>query len=400
MKQFLRRTWVEIDLDALTHNFRQIRQAIAPGCKVMSVVKADAYGHSAPRVASVLQELGSEWFAVSNLEEAIQLRNCGIVRPILILGFTPVENAPLLAKYDITQAILSAEYAADLQKSAAQSHVTLRGHLKIDTGMSRIGFFFQEELRDRDNLDAMEAACRLPNVKVEGVFTHFAVADEKAEGEAYTRRQYQNFTRAIQCLEERGIQFSLRHCSNSGAIMDYPEMNLDMVRPGIILYGLWPSGKLAGQMDFRPVMSMKTAVAQVKEIGADTTVSYGRTYTAPDNRRVATLPIGYADGYTRIFSNRAEVLLHGQRAPVVGRVCMDQTIVDVSHIPEVKVGDVVTVFGSDGTETLSVDELCQISQTINYELTCGINKRVPRVILRDGQPIAVEDHLCTEEDLT
>lgn len=399
MSSCFHRTWVEIDLDAFTHNFQIIRSTISPGCKIMSVVKADAYGHDAPHVAAHLQALGSDWFAVSNLEEAIQLRKAHITRPILILGYTAPEYAALLSKYEITQALLSPAYGEKLQQAAHSLGVTLSCHIKLDTGMSRIGFFYQDPVADAQTLTAIQAVCAMPNLKAEGIFTHFAVSDEKAQGEAFTRKQFENFTHAIQQLEARGVTFSLHHCSNSGAIMDYPEMNLDMVRPGIILYGLDPSKKLAGQLEFRPAMQMKSTIAMIKTIPADTTVSYGRTFSTSAPSVVATVPIGYADGYPRLLSNQGTMLLHGQSAPIVGRVCMDQTVLDISHIPHAHEGDVVTLFGKDGDAFLPVSDLAALCSTINYEIVCNVAKRVPRVFLKNGIPVTIQDHLCTEEDL-
>ena len=395
MSSFVRRTWAEIDLDALAHNYGVIRRTVRPSCKIMSVVKADAYGHGAEFVAPLLQELGSDWFAVSNLEEAIQLRNHQITKPILILGFTPPENADLLAKYQITQAVYSLSYAMALGKMAASYQAEIDIHIKVDTGMSRIGFMYQNE-EDAGSLEEIVRACQVDGLKAKGIFTHFAVSDEKEEGRKYTLEQYRHFTSCISALEKRGVFFELRHCCNSGGVMDYSEMCLDMVRPGIILYGLWPSQKLAGQMDLHPAMELKSTVSLVKEVRPGTAVSYGCTYHADSRKRIATVPIGYADGYARQYGGRAEMLVQGHRAPVIGRVCMDQLLLDITGIPNVREGDTVTVFGRDGEEFLSVDELSQLGGSINYETVCLVGKRVPRIYYRQGQRMGMLNYICPE----
>lgn len=396
MDSLMKRTWAEIDLDALENNYRTIQKAVRPGCKIMSVVKADAYGHGAAYVAPFLQELGSDWFAVSNLEEAIHLRKHGIVRPILILGYTPPDCAALLDKYQITQTVYSEKYARLLGACAVRENVMVQVHIKLDTGMSRIGFMYQNAARDAKSLDEVARACHIKGLRAEGIFTHFAVSDEKKEGREYTLRQYDCFMDGIDKLNKKGITFSLRHCCNSGAIMDYPQMNLDMVRPGIILYGLWPSGKLSGQLPLRPVMQMKSTISQVKNIEPDTTVSYGRTYAAPAEVRIATVPIGYADGYQRVFAGHASMLVCGNRAPVIGRVCMDQLMLNVTGIHDVEEGATVTVFGRDGQSEITVDELCAINQTINYEMVCLITKRVPRIYYHKGIKTGILDYVCPD----
>lgn len=391
---YLKRTWAEIDLDALEHNYHMIRAATRPGAKICCVVKADAYGHGVPMAAQVYQRLGADWFAVSNLEEAIQLRRCGIRKPILILGYTPPQLATELAASGISQSILSLEYAKSLSACAEQAGVTVNMHLKVDTGMSRIGFLYQDPERDADAIAEMEAACRLPGLYPEGIFTHFAVADEGSDGEAFTRQQFACFQQAFQTLESRGISIAIRHCANSGAVSDYPEYHLDMVRPGIILYGLQPSGKIRNPLDLRPAMELKTVVSMVKDVEPETSVSYGRTFVAHGATRIATVPIGYADGYPRAFSGRADMLVHGKRVPVIGRVCMDQLMLDVSEVPDLHEGDLVTVFGKDGEAFLPVDELAARNETIHYEMVCLVGKRVPRIYLRGGKPVGQLNYIC------
>ena len=392
-EEILKRTWAEISLDAIEHNFVEIRKRLNPNTKVCCVVKADAYGHGAERLAKEYEKMGADWFAVSNLEEAQQLRRAGIKLPILILGYTPPEKAAELARLNISQALVGSEYGQSLSHYAKKAGVTVKVHVSLDTGMSRIGFLYQNPQRDAASLKEIEAACTLPCLEAEGIFTHFAVADEGENGRSYTQMQYQNFCDAIEQLSKRGIQFQIRHCANSAAIFDYPEMQLDMVRPGVILYGLMPSNALQNPAPLIPAMQLKSVVALVKNIPAQTTVSYGRMFTAPENTVVATVPIGYADGYPRILFQSADMLLHGKRAKIIGRVCMDQLMLDVTNIPDVRSGDIVTVFGRDGEAILPVDELASHVGTINYELVCDVSKRVPRVFHRDGQPVGSLDYL-------
>lgn len=397
MHHFLKRTWADINMDAIDHNFRAIRNALKPGVKMCCVVKADAYGHGAPMVAREYQRLGADWFAVSNLEEAIQLRRCAITRPILILGYTPPQNAEELSELNISQTVLSLDYARQLSRYAQEANVTVNIHLKVDTGMSRIGFLYQNPERDESSLDEMETAARLPGLAPEGIFTHFAVSDDGDQGENFTLAQYDCFRKAVEAMEARDLHFAVRHCANSGAVLDYPELQLDMVRPGIILYGMEPSESIRQPLDLQPAMELKTVISQKKEIPAGATVSYGRTFTASQGTVVATVPIGYADGYPRHFSGKAQMLVRGKRAPIIGRVCMDQLMLDVTEIPGVEEGDVVTVFGRDGEAFLPVDELAALNDTIHYEMVCLVGKRVPRIYWKHGKQIGELNYICPAE---
>ena len=397
MHHFLKRTWADINMDASDHNFRAIRNALKPGVKMCCVVKADAYGHGAPMVAREYQRLGADWFAVSNLEEAIQLRRCAITRPILILGYTPPQNAEELSELNISQTVLSLDYARQLSRYAQEANVTVNIHLKVDTGMSRIGFLYQNPERDGASLDEMETAARLPGLAPEGIFTHFAVSDDGDQGENFTLAQYDCFRKAVEAMEARGLHFAVRHCANSGAVLDYPELQLDMVRPGIILYGMEPSESIRHPLDLQPAMELKTVISQKKKIPAGATVSYGRTFTASQGTVVATVPIGYADGYPRHFSGKAQMLVRGKRAPIIGRVCMDQLMLDVTEIPGVEEGDVVTVFGRDGEAFLPVDELAALNDTIHYEMVCLVGKRVPRIDWKHGKQIGELNYICPAE---
>lgn len=387
MSEFLKRTWAEIHLDRLQGNFQAIQASLAPGSQAMAVVKADGYGHGAAAAAKALRQAGAAWFGVSNLEEAVQLRRAGIDGDILILSFTPPEEAGRLAEFAVTQTVLSRPYAEELDAAAQAAGVRVRVHLKVDTGMSRVGFLYHRE-GDEAVLDDMAAACRLPHLTAEGIFTHFASADEEEDG-GFTRRQFALFMDAVRRLEKRGVSFALRHCCNSAATLRYPEMHLDMVRPGIILYGLWPSDDLQGAADLRPVMTLYSRVALVKRVPAGACISYGRKYTAPDERVIATVTCGYADGYSRAFSGRASMLVRGQAAPVVGRVCMDQLMLDVTGIPDVQAGDEVIAAGG----ALPFDDLARIGGTIGYELVCGVSRRVPRVYVSGDEVLAVADYL-------
>lgn len=392
MSEFLKRTWAEIHLDRLQGNFQAIQASLAPGSQAMAVVKADGYGHGAAAAAKALREAGAAWFGVSNLEEAVQLRRAGIDGDILILSFTPPEEAGRLAEFAVTQTVLSRPYAEELDAAAQAAGVRVRVHLKVDTGMSRVGFLYHRE-GDEAVLDDMAAACRLPHLTAEGIFTHFASADEEEDG-GFTRRQFALFMDAVRRLEERGVSFALRHCCNSAATLRYPEMHLDMVRPGIILYGLSPAPWMEGMLPLDPVMELKTTVSMIKDLPADTPVSYGRIYTTGEARRVATVPIGYADGYPRVLSNRADMLLAGRRVRVVGRVCMDQCMLDVTGL-DVRESMVATVFGRDGEAFLPVEELADHMGTISYEVVCQISKRVPRLFVRDGQVVGQLNYIVS-----
>lgn len=384
---FLRRTWAEISLDALRHNYAVIRQKVRDGCGVMSIVKADAYGHGAKYVARALESAGTDWFGVSNLEEARQLRLAGIARPILILGYTPPDRAADLAAQQIAQTVFSADYAAQLSAHAAAAAVQVDIHVKLDTGMHRLGFCCDTPQSLAAAAREIAALCRLPGLRPQGVFTHFPSADRDGDPDgSVTARQFERFTQTVALIEAKGVHFSLRHCCNSAAVLEHPEMHLDLVRPGIILYGLMPSPALRDP-GLVPAMQLRTVVSMVKPVQAGEAVSYGRIYTTPGPRRIATVPIGYADGYPRALSGQAHMLLRGRRVPVVGRVCMDQLMLDVTEVPDVREGMTVTVFGRDGGAFLPVDELSAQAGTIGYETVCLIGKRVPRVYFENGRTV-------------
>lgn len=390
---FIRRTWAEIDLDALDHNIAHIKKAVPEGHSIMGIVKADAYGHGDGFVARRLAERGISAFGVSNIEEAISLRREGITAPILILGYTPVECAALLSQQNITQAAVSLEYAEALQAEAQKAGVVLDIHIKLDTGMTRVGFVCDPS-EFIHSLQGIKKVSQMENLRITGIFTHFAVADTyTGDCPEYTQMQFDRYVKMIKACKEEEIEVGLCHVANSAATISYPSKHLDMVRSGIITYGMLPSSECEGKIDIKPLMTLKTSVALVKTIKAGSQVSYGRTFTAEHDMVIATVPIGYADGYNRLLSNKGRMLVKGQYAPVVGRVCMDQTMIDITGIEGVQIGDEVVVMGKQGDNVVSAEEIAGIIGTINYEITCAYSKRVPRVYMEGGKVIGVVDHV-------
>ncbi len=381
----VKRTWAEISLNAIEHNYNVIRNKVADDTKVCCVIKADGYGHGAVELSQVYEKLGADFFAVSNIDEGIEIRKSGSKLPIVILGYTPVSEAENLAEYDISQAVFSLEYAKELSEKCVEEDCICKMHIKVDSGMSRIGFMCQEFPRDEYSIEEICEACCLLNLEVEGLFTHFCVSDEDAEGREFTNKQYENFIHVRDSLKKRGVDISVVHCSNSGAIEDYPETCCDMVRAGIILYGLAPSSKLADRLDLVPAMTLKTVVAFVKEVQKGATISYGRTFTADRKMKIATVPIGYADGFIRQNAKDGYMMVNGKKAKIVGRICMDQTMLDVTDIEDVKTGDEVVVFGTGENGEPTADSLAENTGTINYETVCLVGKRVPRIYIKDGK---------------
>uniref|UniRef100_UPI003FF05A3C alanine racemase n=1 Tax=Ruminococcus bromii TaxID=40518 RepID=UPI003FF05A3C len=381
----VKRTWAEISLNAIEHNYNVIRNKVADDTKVCCVIKADGYGHGAVELSQIYEKLGANFFAVSNIDEGIEIRKSGSKLPIVILGYTPVSEAENLAEYDISQAVFSLEYAKELSEKCVEEDCICKMHIKVDSGMSRIGFMCQEFPRDEYSIEEICEACCLPNLEVEGLFTHFCVSDEDAEGREFTNKQYENFIHVRDSLKKRGVDISVVHCSNSGAIEDYPETCCDMVRAGIILYGLAPSSKLADRLDLVPAMTLKTVVAFVKEVQKGATISYGRTFTADRKMKIATVPIGYADGFIRQNAKDGYMMVNGKKAKIVGRICMDQTMLDVTDIEDVKTGDEVVVFGTGENGEPTADSLAENTGTINYETVCLVGKRVPRIYIKDGK---------------
>lgn len=384
------RTWAEVDLDAIRHNFTTIRGALPADVKFCCVVKANAYGHGASKLAPLYQQMGADWFAVSNIEEALQLRRFGVTRSVLILGYTPAACAEILARENFSQCVYSAEYGRQLSAAAVAADVTVKVHIKLDTGMGRLGFRIPGE--GEDSVAGAIAVCHLPALVAEGVFTHFATADEGADGDDFFTRQADAFIAAINEFSKAGITFTIRHCANSAALSDHPEFRMDMVRAGIVLYGLQPSADLRQPLALKPAMSLKSVVSHVKSVAAGATVSYGRTFTATQEMRIATVPIGYADGFWRQNSPAAvQLTLRGQRATILGRVCMDQLMLDVTHIDGVQIGDEVTVFGT--APALTAEEMAAQNGTIGYEVICAIGERVPRIYRENGETVDTLDNL-------
>ncbi len=369
---FLCRTWAEIDIKAVIDNCRRVKEIC--GKDVYAVVKADGYGHGAVKVALALCEAKAVLgFAVSNIIEAEELREAGIDSPILILGYTPVEVAKKLADLDVAQCVFSLEYAQALSDKAVKHGFELKCHLKLDTGMGRIGF----DCRDASltELEKAKKAVELKGLNFEGVFTHFAVADGIAQDERdFTKQQYERFLSAVNLLEQGGMNFKYKHCGNSAATLSLNMPETNCVRAGIVLYGLTPDVEFPFSECFKPAMSLYSVVSEVKTVKKGETVAYGRTYVAPNERKIATVSAGYADGVPRLLSNKGKVIINGKEALIVGRICMDQFCVDVTDIDNVKPGDKVTIFGKG----LPVEYVAELAETINYEIVCGISKRVPR----------------------
>lgn len=386
--KLLKRTWADVSLDNLTHNYEVLRRQVPESTRFLGVVKADAYGHGAVPVSRHLEELGAEFLAVSNLEEAIQIRRGDVKLPILILGYTPAIYASDMAEMNIRQEVHSLEYARKLEADLWGTNLTLKIHLKLDTGMSRIGFFGQD--REQVLADIL-AIYDLPHLRVEGMFTHFSVSDSLApEDEAYTRKQYEIFRSFVDALDAQGKRPEICHCCNSGGTILYPEYAMDMIRPGILTYGILPDASLEGRLDLRPLMTLRTSISQLRDYPAGVDISYGRTYTTPAPQRIAVVSIGYADGLSRALSGRVSFRLHGQEVPVVGRICMDMCMVDVTDVENVKVGDRVTIFGKDAAP---VESLSESLGTIPYEILCGINKRIPRIYLTGREQTEVLQYI-------
>lgn len=369
-----RPVWAEIDLKNLEHNYKEIRRLVGSKVEIMAIVKANAYGHGAVTVAQTLDKAGAERFGVAIMNEAVLLREAGIKKPILILGWTPSDDYVRALNNDIILTIYSLEEAERLSRICKEYDVKAKVHLKIDTGMGRIGFQTDDEDKEK-----VKKILQLPELMIEGVFTHFAMAD--AKDKTYTNKQIEKFSTFIKEVEqETGYYFPIKYLANSAAIIDHPEVYFDMVRPGIILYGLQPSDEVQlDRIDLRPVLSLKAQVSNVKEVGEGFSVSYGGHFITKDKALIATIPIGYADGYSRILSGKSYVLYDGIRLPVVGNICMDQLMIDATKVKNrIKQGDVVTLLGKDGENFVSAEELADILGTINYEVTCMISARVPR----------------------
>lgn len=384
MDSTLKRTWAEIDLDALAHNYTVLRNRIGVDVKFLGVVKADAYGHGSVQVSRLLQEMHADYLAVSSIDEAVELRLNDITMPILILGHTPKEQVGRLIKYNITQAVTCKAKALEYSEEAVRLGGTLKIHIKVDTGMSRLGYLCDGDYFDT-GVEGICEGCSLPGLDAEGIFTHFAVSDEPGEQcEAYTRHQFQLFTDVIAKVEEKlGKRFLIRHCANTGAVARYPETWLDMVRPGLLLYGY---GEFAEELGLLPVMSLKATVSTIKTYPAGTAVSYGGIYVTDKKTRMGVIPYGYADGFFRCLSNRCSLMTSEGPVPQRGKICMDMCMIDLTDKMGVDVGSEVEIFGRRN----SINDLAALAGTIPYELTCAVSKRVPRIYYRDGKIVEKE----------
>lgn len=376
-KESMERSWAEIDLNALAENFEHIKGLLYPKTKVLAVVKANAYGHGAVACAKTLLAAGADYLGVATLDEAMQLRRADVAAPILILGYTAPEEAECLVREHITPTVYSLAFAEALSAAAVRLQKCAPMHLKINTGMERIGF-------DVTDVKTILQVCRLPGLETEGIFTHLACADEADSSNVHT--QFTRFTDVIQALRVAGINIPLQHILNSAGIFDFPEYQLTMVRPGIILYGYYPSEYIHRERAaLRPVMSVKTQVIHLHKVIAGSGISYGWSYVAPHDMMVATVPIGYADGYKRLLSGKVCMLADGQRVPVLGKICMDQCMIDVSSVHTIHVGDVITVLGQENQSSVTADELAKLCQTISYEIVSTIGMRIPRLYLKNGR---------------
>lgn len=384
MESTLRRTWAEIDLDALKHNYKTLRARVGEQVKFLGVVKADAYGHGSVMVAKTLEREGADYLAVSSIDEAMELRLNDIKMPILILGHTPKEQVERLIQFDITQAVTCKAKAVEYSEEAARLGKSLRIHIKVDTGMSRLGYLCDGDFFE-NGVDGICEALQMPGLEGEGIFTHFAVSDEPGEKcQAYTEHQLQLFLDVIRAVEEKwGQKFALKHCANTGAVAKYPEASLDMVRPGLLLYGY---GEFAAELGLKPVMTLKTTVSTIKIYPEGTAISYGGIYKTEGSTRVGVLPYGYADGFFRALSNKCSLMTAEGPAKQLGKICMDMCMIDLTGKPGVDVGSEVEIFGKSNP----IETLAELAGTIPYELTCAVSKRVPRSYLEGGKVVDKE----------
>lgn len=383
-----RDTWAEISLDAIGHNVETFKANLkGDPCRLMAVVKADGYGHGAIEVAKTAIQAGADYIGVAFLDEALQLINAGIDKPILVLGYTPPHSVEAAVKNDITLTVFGEDVLDEIIACTERLSRNARIHLKIDTGMSRVGVSTKEEA-----VALSRKAMSSRWVMLEGMFTHFANAD--SEDSSYTRQQFQLFASFIDELKEQQIDIPIKHCCNSAATMNFPEMHLDMVRVGISLYGLLPSQEVRHDAyPIRQAMDLKTKISAVKHVPRNQAISYGCTFRTASDSTIATIPIGYADGLSRLLSNKGFALVRGLRVPIVGRVCMDQTMLDVTSIPPVHIGDEVTLFGHSEESFIAIDETATLMNTINYEVVCAVGKRVPRVYTQKGRVVQAKNHL-------
>ena len=381
------RIFAHIDLDALKYNVEGIKKCKSKDAMLMGVVKAGAYGHGADVLAHELEDLEFDWFAVATADEGIELRNSGISKPILVLGYCHTDQYPELIEWNITPTIYNYDMAKALNQAAKEAGKVVNIHIKIDTGMGRIGFLAEDQ-----TIQTLQMIHAMDYLNIQGIFTHFACADTLDK--RHVEQQITKFHWILEELKAVGISPEICHCSNSASIMELPSEHMNMVRSGIILYGLYPSHEVCEErLDLKPVMSLYSHVVHLKEVPEGSTIGYGATYTTERTTRIATIPVGYADGYPRSLSNKASVLIRGKRAPIIGRICMDQFMVDVTNIEDVSMGDVVTLVGKDGDDHISVEEVSEMAGSFNYEFICDVSWRVPRVYYKEGKPVKIVNNL-------
>ncbi|MGJ0845072.1 alanine racemase [Tissierella praeacuta] len=381
----IRPVWAEINLDNLAHNIREVRKHTDKDALVTAVVKANGYGHGSVEISRTFLDNGADRLAVALLTEAIELRKGNITEPILILGYTPPTQYEKLLEYNIIQTIYNYEDAKILSNKAVELGKKATIHIKIDSGMGRIGFLPTEDsIKDIINIS------KLPNIYVEGIFTHLAKADEIDKSHAM--EQFEKYMKVVNNLEKHGLTIPLKHVSNSAGIIDIPKFNLNMVRAGIMIYGFYPSEEVEKNMKLKPAMALKAKISHLKVVPKGTGISYGQIFVTEKESKIATIPIGYADGFTRMLTGKAEVTVRGKRAKIVGKICMDQCMIDVTNIDDVKLGDEVVIFGY-GLDCPSADELASKLGTINYEIVCMVGRRVPRVYMSGEKIVKIKDYL-------
>lgn len=382
-----KRAWAEVDLDAIAHNIKEIRKITNPNAQIMAVVKADAYGHGFMEVARTLLENGADRLAVAVLQEGKQLRSRGVDVPILVLGAVSEESVDDLINFNITPNVFDYEFAKALSYAAERKEKVTKVHIKIDTGMTRLGFVAGED--NTAIIDEIIKISQLPYIEVEGIFSHFATSDETDS--EYTLLQYRRFMDVVDGLEERGLEIPIKHVCNSAGIMMYPKMHMDMVRPGIILYGMYPSDEVdKSKLNLIPAMTLKAGITYVKEVAAGRGVSYGKEYITDSVTKIATVPIGYADGYLRRLAKVGKMLVKDTEVPIIGRICMDQCMIDVTNVHNINKGDEAIIFGK---ALVTIDDLAKWLETINYEVSCLIGKRIPRIYTKNGEAVKELNYL-------
>ena len=382
-----KRTWAEVDLDAIAHNMREIRRITDPKAQIMAVIKADGYGHGFLEVTKTLLENGADRLAVAIPQEGKQLRKRGIDVPVLILSATMEDDIDEIIDLDLITNVFSYEFAEVISKAAQKKKKTANVHIKLDTGMSRIGFVISDN--NEEVINEILRISKLPYINIEGLFSHFSTSDEKDD--TYTRLQFKRFMAVADELKARGLDIPIKHICNSAGVMMYPEMHLDMVRPGVILYGMYPSDEVdKSKLDLIPAMTLKSRISYVKEVESGRGVSYGKEYITDRTTKIATVPIGYADGYLRKIAKHGKMIVHGVKVPIIGRICMDQCMIDVTDVHNIERGDEVIIFGREG---VTIDDVAKWCETINYEISCTISKRIPRIYTKDGKAVKVLDYL-------